>query len=69
MRDAMTRAIVLLLAGVRIIDAMPAPEQPHAQMEEICPFHGPSKASVHGGSCFVMSPDAYIRSSGLKHIS
>ena len=65
----MTRVIMSLLPGVGIVDAMPAPEQPQARMEEICPLHGPSKASVHGGSCFVTSPDAYRRYSDLKHIS
>jgi len=68
MRDAMTSAIMSLLAGAGTVDTALAPERPRAWMEEIHPSHGPSKASVHGGSCFVMSPDAYKRYSGLKCI-
>ena len=64
MRDAMTRVIMLLLAGAGSVNVVPAPERPHTQMEVICLVRGPSKASVHGGSCFVMSPDAYRRYSG-----
>ena len=66
MRDAMTSVIKLLLAGAKTNGTVLGPEQPHAWMEEICPSHGPSKASVDGGSCFVTSPDAYRRYSGLK---
>ena len=68
-RDAMRRVIMSLLPGVGIVDTMPAPERPQARMEEICPLCGPSKASMHGGSCFVPSLDAYRRYSDLKHIS
>jgi len=68
MRDAMTSAIMSLLAGAGTVDAVLAPEWPRAWMEEIRPLRGPSKASVHGRSCFVTSPDAYKRYSGLKCI-
>ena len=66
MRDAMTSVIMSLLAGAKTDGTVLGPERPRARMEEICPSRGPSKASVDGGSCFVTSPDAYRRYSGLK---